>query len=137
MKCLPTLLAAGVLAGCAPQLERHEYVELVMASPARIVLYAADEASARRTARATFDRLHELDRTLSDWNPDSELRRLVAAAPQARTTSTTLRDSIVGALEHARATDGAFDPTLGPLVTLWREARSARRLPDTAAIAPT
>jgi len=33
------------------------------------------------------------------------------------------------------ATGGAFDPTAGPLVRLWREARATGRLPDAGAIA--
>ena len=39
------------------------------------------------------------------------------------------------AVEIARATDGAFDPTVGPLVLLWREARQTARMPDASAIA--
>jgi thiamine biosynthesis lipoprotein len=39
------------------------------------------------------------------------------------------------AVSIAEASDGAFDPTLGPLVQLWRKARKERRLPDAAALA--
>ncbi len=39
------------------------------------------------------------------------------------------------AVEIARATEGAFDPTVGPLVLLWREARQTARMPDASAIA--
>ncbi len=129
MNRLSFLLVTILLAGCSPRLQKHEYVELVMASPARLVLYAENEASARQVARATYDRLHELDRVLSDWNPNSELRLLVAAAPEGRRTSVDLRDALRHAVRHARATGGAFDPTLGPLVSLWREARSTGTLP--------
>jgi FAD:protein FMN transferase len=38
------------------------------------------------------------------------------------------------AIEIADATGGAFDPTVGPLVALWREARHSRRLPDASAL---
>ena len=36
--------------------------------------------------------------------------------------------------ELAEATDGAFDITQGPVVRLWREARTTARLPDPAAL---
>ena len=39
------------------------------------------------------------------------------------------------ALEIARATDGAFDPTVAPLVALWRESRATRRLPEPSRLA--
>ena len=38
------------------------------------------------------------------------------------------------AIEIARLTGGAFDPTIAPVVALWREARKTGRLPDTAAL---
>jgi thiamine biosynthesis lipoprotein len=34
------------------------------------------------------------------------------------------------ALTVSRATDGAFDPTVGPLTSVWREARRAGKVPE-------
>ena len=116
--------------GCGRErLERHEFVELVMASPARLVIYAEDERTARSAARMTYDRLHEIDRTLSDWNPRSERSRLVEAAPEPVQVSELLRASTVEALRLSRATGGAFDPTIGPQVALWRRSRETGILP--------
>lgn len=128
------LLALAVLGSActSPDLQRHEFVELVMASPARLVIYAEDEQVARAAARSAYDRMHELDRTLSDWNRNSELSRLVAAAPEARTVSPLLRSATIEALRLSAATDGAFDPTIGPLVALWRRTRETGALPSDA-----
>ena len=47
-----------------------------MAVPIEIVLYAADNTTADAAARAAFGRFHELNAILSDYDPESELRRL-------------------------------------------------------------
>lgn len=122
------LLAAGC--GGTERLERFEYVEMAMASPARLVLYAESESMARQAARASYDRLHELERTLSDWDENSELSRLLSTAPEATAVSPTLEASIELALDHAGASGGAFNPTIGPLVELWRRTRATGVLPS-------
>ena len=47
-----------------------------MGSAFKIVLYTADEATARRASRAAFERIAALDAILSDYEPESELMRL-------------------------------------------------------------
>ena len=42
---------------------------------------------------------------------------------------------LADAVRLAEQTDGAFDPTVGPLVRLWRTARETGRLPDPARLA--
>ena len=125
-------LLLSVISGCSgkPTIQRHEFVEMVMASPVRIVLYTREEATARQAARAAFDRMHALERTLSDWIPDSESNRLEQASPEFMELSCDLRHAISMAKCVWRKTDGAFDPTVGPVVELWRETRSSGRLPS-------
>jgi thiamine biosynthesis lipoprotein len=105
-----------------------------MGLPVRIVLHAADEAQARAAARAAFARIATLDAMLSDYRPDSELRQLNARAGQWTVVSAELFEVLVKAVEIARASDGAFDPTVGPLVALWRESRRTGRLPEREAV---
>lgn len=92
-----------------------------------------DAASAQRAAAAGFDRIAALEDVLSDWRAGSEVRRLEQhAVGHWMPISAPLRDVLALALEVARATDGAFDPTIGPLTTLWREAkRTGRPATDT------
>ena len=54
-----------------------------MAVPVKIVLYAPDEPTATTAARAAFERIHELNGVLSDYDPESELRGLEVAAGEA------------------------------------------------------
>jgi thiamine biosynthesis lipoprotein len=114
--------------------DRFEYSQVHMGVPVAIRLYA-DEASARSAATAAFARIAALDQMMSDYRPDSELRRLEGNVGRVSVVSAELFEVLQHALRIARASDGAFDPTVGPLVALWREARATRRLPERAAIA--
>jgi|EndMetStandDraft_4_1072995.scaffolds.fasta_scaffold100996_2 FAD:protein FMN transferase len=113
----------------------QEYTQIHMGMPVRIRMYAASSDEARQAAIAAFARIAVLDRMMSDYRPDSELRQLSAARGAWQNVSPELYDVLERAVEIARATDGAFDPTVGPLVLLWREARRTARMPDASAIA--
>jgi thiamine biosynthesis lipoprotein len=118
------------------QLQRYEAVEPHMGTLVRITLYAPDERVARDAFRAAFDRIAALDRTLSDYQADSELSRLPSTAiNQPVTVSEDLFAVLSASQTLAEATGGAFDVTQGPVVRLWREARRTQRLPDEAALA--
>ena len=105
-----------------------------MGMPVRLVLHAPDEQSAIDAARAAFARIQSLDEMMSDYRPDSELRRLERKPGERVTISPELYHVLRTALDVARITDGAFDPTVGPLVALWRTARREQRLPTDDAI---
>jgi thiamine biosynthesis lipoprotein len=122
-------------AACAVPLDRVEYTEVHMGVPVRVVLYAADEAAAMQAARAAFDRVRALDAVMSDYRPDSELNRLSATAGEWVPVSAELFSVLALAREIADATGGAFDPTVGPLVALWRESRASGALPSVARLA--
>ena len=82
-----------------------------------------------------FDRIRELDRILSDYQPESELNQITrAASGQPVRISDDLFAVLRASQDLARATDGAFDITQGPVVRLWRAARKTARLPDPAAL---
>jgi FAD:protein FMN transferase len=98
----------------------QEYTEIHMGMRVRLVLYAADAHLSRTAARAAFDRIAALDAMMSDYRPDSELRRLQIESHGPVTVSPELFGVMTRALEIAAASDGAFDPTVGPLVALWR-----------------
>lgn len=96
-----------------------------------ITLYAPDRATGEAAIAAGFAEARRLERVLSDYDPASELSRLSAAAPTP--TPIAVGDDLWQVLERAEAfreaTAGAFDITVGPLTTLWRQARRSGRLP--------
>ncbi len=101
-----------------------------MGTLVKITLYARDENEARSAFQAAFSRIRELDETLSDYKPGSELNRITAVS-----VGTAVRGSrdlirvLAASQKLAAATGGAFDITQGPVIRLWREARAAGRLP--------
>jgi thiamine biosynthesis lipoprotein len=109
---------------------RYEFAEAHLGMPVRTVLYARDEETARGAARAGFDRIAALEDLLSDYRPARELRWLEERPGEWISVSPEVFVVMGRAVELAHATDGAFDPTIGPLVSLWREARRRGRLPD-------
>ena len=122
---------AAVAAGAKTSLHRYESVEPHMGTLARVTVYTSGEASAKEAFRAAFDRIAELDRILSDYRPDSELNQLTKLAVNKPThVSEDLFAVLQASQALAEATDGAFDITLGPVTTLWRDARRSGTLPD-------
>jgi thiamine biosynthesis lipoprotein len=128
-----SVLALAILP--EPELKRFEAVEPHMGTLVRITVYARSEQAANDAFRAAFDRIARLDRTLSDYQPDSELNEVARTAVHQETpVSADLFTVLRASQDLAGATGGAFDITLGPVVRLWREARKTGRVPDPAAL---
>ena len=110
---------------------RFTFSEIHMGAPWKIVLYARDETTANHAAQAAYARIEQLNRVLSDYDPDSELSRLGATSPSAEPAPVS--DDLWRVLEFAQAlsrkSDGAFDITVGPLTKLWRRARRLKEMP--------
>jgi thiamine biosynthesis lipoprotein len=132
---LPVLAAATLALTGAPPPDPFEYQQVHLGLPVRILLHVADRSRGDAAARAAFERIEALDRILSDYRPDSELRQLPTEATGWIPVGPVLLDVLDRASVVAAATDGAFDPTVGPLVALWREARTTGRWPDPTAAA--
>jgi thiamine biosynthesis lipoprotein len=136
------LLATLLLSACSTlsrpaDLRRFEFTEPQMGLPFRIVLYASEKPAAEAAARAAFDRVRQLNAILSDYEDDSELSRLSRTAGSGRAigVSDELWLVLQRAQQLAQRTDGAFDVTVGPVVSLWRKARREKKLPDAARLA--
>jgi thiamine biosynthesis lipoprotein len=145
-----TLAAAPLLQSCAgapkpgvaatsepvPTTKRYRYLGKTMGSPVEITIDERNDAEgkerARAAARAALDELDRLDVILSDWKRSSELTAFNDSRDARRAMNADFCAVLTRALEVAAATDGIFDPTIGPLVALWRESRASMRLPSQA-----
>jgi FAD:protein FMN transferase len=126
----------GCRTGSTPAV-RREFTATRMGMPWRIVLYAPSDREAEEAADAAWNRITELNRILSDYEPDSELSRLSRSSGSG--TDVPVSEDLFRVLERAeqvsRAGDGSFDITVGPLVDVWKRARRQRALPDASRIA--
>ncbi|MCR5165018.1 MAG: FAD:protein FMN transferase [Thermoguttaceae bacterium] len=111
--------------------ERFEFEGIEMAVPIRIVLYAEDAQTAKKAADAALARFHDLNQRLSDYDEKSEIRRFCddAGPGEFVRVSDDLWNCVRLAIHHAEISGGAFDPTVGQVVRLWRTARKVHRLP--------
>jgi len=103
-----------------------------MAVPVKVVLYAPDAVAATGAADAAFARIHQLNAIFSDYDPESELRRLCDATSEGKyiPVSEDLWRVLLAAQDLSTRSDGAFDVSVGPIVRLWRRARRQRVMPS-------
>lgn len=133
-------LAACVLVlvgGCAkhprpePPAARVSETRRLMGVPWTITVFATTPEAGRAAVAAAFAEVQRLEGILSDYDPESELARLTAAAPTAGPVPVgdDLWRVLSAAVEWRDRSGGAFDPTVGPLTTLWRQARRSGAMP--------
>jgi thiamine biosynthesis lipoprotein len=110
--------------------------QYVMGTVLEIQLCAPDRASGERLLAAAFARVASLERSFSTFDPDSELSRVNRAAGSGPAqVSPELARLAADSLALSAETQGSFDPSVGPLVALWREAGRTGQLPGAPALA--
>jgi len=102
-----------------------------MGVPVRMTVYAPHPALAIKGTDAAYARLKELDRCLSDYDPDSELNQFCRQPPGTPVpVSADLWKMLEESQHYFEISDGAFDASVGPLVKRWRIARRKKQLPS-------
>lgn len=128
-------MALGLLVampiGCAqPQTEQATWTlsGRTMGTSYSVTLVGGTRGEADQQKRAIDDRLALVNRRMSTYDTESELSRFNASdltdwfEVSAETAAVT-----EAALALAGSTDGAYDPTVGPLVNLWGFGPGERR----------
>ena len=129
------LTAAACIAAAAaavePEATKVSQTRRLMGVAWTMTVCVADIDAARLPLEAAFAEVARLEAILSDYEPTSEVSRLSARSPTAEPVpvSADLWQVLDRAVRLRDATSGAFDPTVGPLVTLWRRARRAETMP--------
>jgi thiamine biosynthesis lipoprotein len=107
-----------------------------MGSTFSIVLYGRDGPRLEAAAQAAFDEVRRLEGMLSTRRPGSEcglVNRRAAHRPVL--VSPEFFRLVSFCLDHSRATDGAFDITVGPLKRAWGFAGGTGSVPSADALA--
>ncbi len=101
----------------------------------RIKLYASSPPQAVAGFQSAFTRIRQLDETLSDYNPNSELMQVCRQPPgQPVHVSDDLFRVLNASQRLSLDSAGAFDVTEAPVIRLWRDSRKTKHLPDPAAL---
>jgi len=92
----------------------------VMGTIAEFAVLTFDQRLAQQAIRAAIDELRAVERTMSRFDPSSDIGRANRGAaadgvPISDDTALVLQE----ALRWAEASDGAFDPCIGKVLELW------------------
>ena len=132
MRFLFGFLAALLLApsGGAQRLERSTNA---MGATFSVVLYGSDQELMNQAIDAAFGEAHRLDDLLSNYKPSSEWSRINReAATHPVAVSPELFQLLSDCVEYSRASEGAFDLTVGPLMRAWGFFGGTRHVPSAA-----
>ncbi len=103
-----------------------EWSVVMNPGPPQQVMHASD----------ALDLVHALEAQLTVFSDDSELSRLNATAGDApQQVETGLFELLRDCQRWSVDTSGAFDPTSGPLIQLWKRCREQGRIPTEEEIA--
>lgn len=138
-RCLPRLERCGgslllllTIFGCQGPVQKVQFDHAAMGTRFRIVAYHRNDGQVEEAIQHAFEAIDDIEDICSDWKSDSEIRRLCRSGPHSEPVQVSrhLLEVLSRAVEVSRISDGAFDPTVGPLVRLWRRCQRAGRLPS-------
>jgi FAD:protein FMN transferase len=102
------------------------------------VLMNPGPATQIMAASAALDLLHELESEMTVYREDGELARFNRHPPgEPFPCGSRLFEILQLAGRIARETDFAYDPTMGPLIDLWRTCRQSGTIPTHEQVAAT
>ena len=128
-------IAAFVLlfSACGPARGEISRTDMVLGTVCSIRLIDGGSA---RTVDEIFVRLRQIEDKMSVNKDGTELAAVNAAAGKAAVKVSGDTFFVISrALDYARLTEGAFDPTVGPLVKLWGIGTDGARVPAKGEIA--
>ena len=116
-------------------METTRVARQAMGSRFEVVLQGDDPVRLRAAAEEALDEIDRLDAQLSTYKPTSELSRINArAAHEPVQVEPTLFALLKRIKRVYSLTEGAFDPTVGPLMQVWGFVRGTGKLPETEAL---
>jgi FAD:protein FMN transferase len=126
---LPGLVRAG-------ELLRIEESAEVMGTTFTVIAYGEGQENLEQAASDAFDEARRLERMLSNYRPQSEWSEVNReAARRPVEVSPELFRLLEDCAGYSRASDGAFDITVGPLMRVWGFYKGSGALPSQQQVA--
>jgi FAD:protein FMN transferase len=118
--------------GCQRQVGVYRFSEVHLAVDVTLQIASTDQHAAEPAAKLAYQRIEELNKVFSDYDPESELSLLGRKlATEEQVVVSKDMERVLGlSLALAAKSEGAFDPTIAQVVKLWRRARRQGRFPD-------
>ena len=105
-------------------------VRVLMGAPCSVTAHAESPTVAAQGVEDALDEIARMEALLSTYRDDSSLSRVNRlAGREPAPLRAELAEFLGTALRLARATGGAFDPTVGSLVGVW-DLRGVGRVPE-------
>ena len=106
-----------------------------MGSTYTMVLYGPDQSRLEVAAEEAAEEIRRLDHLMSNYQPTSEwsaVNRDAGSRPVK--ISPELFDLLTACVNYSKASDGAFDISVGPLMKVWGFYKGTGRLPHRAEV---
>lgn len=135
---LISCVTAIAVAGGLPQggnLLRFERSLDAMGTTYTVALYGDNRFRMEAAVDEAFEEVRRLDEMLSNYRPDSEWSQVNKGAYRGPVkVSEELFGLLERCLRYSRASEGAFDITVGPLMRIWGFYKGTGRIPQRAEI---
>jgi len=129
------LAALAVLAGCTRPPARQSETELLLGTTISVTMYGRTPDG---LFESVFTRVREIEERMSTSEDDYTMTELMAvndgAGEEAVEVSADTFEVVRQAVEYSRRTAGAFDVTVGPLVSLWGIGSGGEQVPSESRI---
>ena len=133
---------AGILLVAVAMLPRisqgAEYVfrhEKILGTSLELIVRSASESEAQMAESTVLAEIQRLSAILSEWSPDSEVSRQLAAGEGTREISPDLHAVLALCDQWQHLSHGAFNPRAKVVARLWSEAEKRQSLPTHAELA--
>ena len=129
-------LVLGLAAGCARRPVEKVETREAMNTVVTVRVVAPSNPIARRALDEAWKEMDECVRLLDCHRPDSHISQINQSEPPFTVfVHPLVANCLAAAKEVWEETGGAFDPTIGPLLELWRKAAEEGKEPEQRNIA--
>ena len=120
------------------QTRKFSYSEMKMGSAFNLIIVSTDSNKANHLARKSYELVDSLNHIFSNYDSSSELSKINASAGLLPYKMSTAMLDLMQKSQYAyNQSKGSYDISIGPLSTLWRNARKAKLFPEAGTVIAT